>query len=465
MDKVVTTPREAVADVADGAVIGFAGFGLLHGFPISLLIALAQQGSRELTLVCNSLGVGDDIRMELVEKGQVSRLIASFSARPGQRSVAEDLIRWGKLEVELVPQGVLVERCRAAGAGIPAFYTPVAAGTVLAAGKETGTFEGRRHVLERALPLDFAFLRGWRADTLGNVAFRGGNHNFNPAFAKAARCAIVEVDEIVAPGELAPEEVDLPGFWVSRVVRATERMPLERLLAAAAPPRRKPDSARTYHGKPGLTRDGVARRAARLLPEGGYVNLGVGLPTLVSNHLRGRDVTLHAENGIMGYGELVQGDGIDADVYNAGGQFVSVNPGASYFDSVASFEMARSGRMDAVVLGAYQVDQEGNLANWTTPEQTGGGIGGAMDLVAGARRLITVMEHRDSRGRAKLVRRCDYPLTGAACVDVVVTDLALLVRRGGEFWLDEVAPGFTPADVVALTELDLRVAPEVRDMA
>jgi 3-oxoacid CoA-transferase len=461
MDKVVGSPAEAVADVASGAVVGFAGFGQLHGFPLSLLTALRDSGTGDLTLVCNSLGVGNDVRMELVENGQASKLVVSFSARPAQRSVAEELIEAGKLEVELVPQGILVERCRAVAAGIPGFYTPVGADTVLAAGKEIREFHGRRHVLETALPLGFALLRGWKADTVGNVVFRGSSHNFNTSFAKAARCAIVEVDEIVPVGGLGPNDVHLPGIWVNRVVLATERISLEQLLGAGAAPRRAAATARTYHGKPALTRSGIARRAARLLPEGGYANLGTGLPTLVANHLRDRDVTLHGENGIIGYGGLVNGGDVDPDVYNAGGQFVSLRPGASYFDSVESFEMARSGRLDTVVLGAYQVDQDANLANWTTPAQAGGGIGGAMDLVVGARQLIIVMEHRDSKDRPKLVRSCEYPLTAAGCVDVVVTDLALLVRRDGAFWLDEVAPGFTPAEVAGLTAMDVQIPAHV----
>lgn len=461
MDKVVMSPEDAVADIGDGAVVGFAGFGLAHGYPLCLLSALRHRGSRELTLICNSLGNGQDVRMGLIEDGQVSKLVAAFSARPGQRSAAEELIDSGKLEVELVPQGTLVERCRAAAARIPAFYTPVGADTVLAEGKEARDFDGVPHVLETALPMDFALLRGWRADTEGNVVFRGSAQNFNPSFAKAARCTLVEVEEIVEPGELSPDEIQLPGIWVDRVVLATDRVTLADLAATAAAKRRPPDSAKSYLGKPALTRGALAERAARLLAEGSYVNLGTGLPTLVAGHLDGRDVTLHAENGIMGYGGQVSGDEIDPDVYNAGSEFVSVRPGASFFDSVESFEMARSGRLDAVVLGAYQVDQDANLANWTTPAQTGGGIGGAMDLVAGARQLVIVMEHHDSSGRPKLVSRCDYPLTAAGCVDVVVTDLALLVRRDGDFWLDEVAPGFTPDEVVGLTGMDVRVPAHV----
>ncbi|MDE3077488.1 MAG: 3-oxoacid CoA-transferase subunit A, partial [Chloroflexota bacterium] len=436
MNKVAASPENAIADLQDGASIAFAGFGLLHRFPISLLTALRDSGARNLTLVCNSLGGGNDVRTQLVERRQVRKLIAAFSTRPGNRSATEEQIAAGELEVELVPQGVLVERCRAAGAGIAAFYSPVAVGTLIAEGKDVRHFNGTPHVLEHALPVDYAFLRGWKADTMGNVVFRGGSQNFNPSFAKAARIAIAEVDEIVEPGEIAPHEVDLPGICVARVVKATKSVSVEEVLSLGSR-RRPPDSARSYHGKPALTREGIARRAAQLLRPGSYVNLGIGLPTLVSNHLAGKDVTLHAENGIMGYGELVYGEQIDPDLYNAGGQFVCVRPGASYFDSVESFGMARSGKLDAVILGGYQVDQAGNLANWTTPEQVGGGIGGAMDLVSGGNQLIIVMEHRDSRDRPKLVRHCEYALTGRECVDVVVTDLALLVRRDGAFWLEE----------------------------
>ena len=147
---------------------------------------------------------------------------------------------------------------------------------------------------------------------------------------------------------------------------------------------------------------------------------------------------------------------IDHDVFNASGQYVSALPGTSFFDSVTSFEMARSGKLNTVILGAYQVDQDGNLANYSLGDPRLGGIGGAMDLVAGKRSLIIMMEHRDSQGRPKLVRRTEYPLTGVACVDVVVTDLAILRRINGEFVIEQVADGFSAEEVRALTEMDVK---------
>jgi 3-oxoacid CoA-transferase len=464
MNKVVTSPSQAVADIADGATIAIAGFSVGHRFANSLLLALREQGTKNLCIVCNSLGDPGALRGQiLAENRQVKKLIAAFSVRPGTPTASEDQIVAGELEVELVPQGILVERCRAGGAGIPAFYSPTSVGTELAAGREIREFDGKPHVLEHAIRVDYAFLRGYRADRLGNVQFRGGSLNFNPSFAKAARVAIVEVDEIVEPGAIPPELINLPGIFVARVVKTAQTGDGK---AWRRPERRPSDKPRLYNGKPALTRAGIAQRAAALVKDGAYVNLGVGIPTMVSNYLQQRDVILHAENGVLGYGEMVTGDDeIDPDIYNAAGQFVALKPGASFFDSVTSFEMARGGRIDTVILGAYEVDQSGSVANWSTSDARRGGIGGAMDLLSGKGELIIVMEHSDSKGRAKLRRACTYPLTGRGCVNYVVTDLALLRWQDGKFVLDEVAPGFTPSEVVDLTEMEIAVAAHVGTMA
>ena len=451
MDKVVASPEEALADLCDGASIAVAGFGTSFGFPGSLLVAARDKGVKDLCLVSNGLGAIGQLRsVVLVQSGQVSRLVVSFSSRPRLRTRADELIEAGKIQVELVPQGTLVERMRAGGAGIPAFYTPTGVGTPIAEGKEVRYFDGKPYILEHALHVDYAFLRGERADRLGNVEFRGTNINFNPSFAKAARIAIVEVNEIVDVGQIPPERVGLPGAFVKTTVEPDNIRPASR---------RPADQPRVYNGKPAWTRNEMARRTAGVLPEPGYVNLGTGMPTLVSNYIADRDIILQGENGILGYGELVEGNDVDRNVFNAGGQFVALRPGASFFDSVTAFEMARSGRLDAVVLGAYQVDEEGNLANYSTTISIQGGIGGAMDLVAGKKTLIVMMEHRDSQDRPKLVRRASMPLTGRTCVDIIVTDLAILRRVDGVFVLEEVAEGFRPAEVLALTDMDVRLSP------
>ncbi len=186
---------------------------------------------------------------------------------------------------------------------------------------------------------------------------------------------------------------------------------------------------------------------------------------MVSNYLVGRDVILHAENGVLGYGQmLTEEKDIDPDIYNAAGQFVALKPGASFFDSVTSFEMARGGRIDTVILGAYEVDQTASVANWSTADAKRGGIGGAMDLLSGKGDLIIVMEHADSKGRPKLRKQCTYPLTGKGCVTWVVTDLALLRWNGERFVLEAVAPGFTPQEVIAMTEMEIAAGASVAAM-
>jgi len=461
MDKVVESPEKAIADIADGATIAIAGFSVGHRFANSLIIALREKGTKGLTLVCNSLGDPGATRGQiLAENRQVKKLIAAFSVRPGTPTASEEQIAKGEMEVELVPQGILVERCRAGGAGIPAFYSPTSVGTDLVKGREIREFDGRPHVLEMAIHVDYAFLRGYRADRLGNVQFRGGSQNFNPAFAKAAKVAIVEVDEIVEAGVIPPELIDLPGIFVKRVVKTTQKFDLW-----LRPERRPSDKPRLYGDKPALTRAGIAKNAARLVKDGTYVNLGVGIPTMVSNYLVERDVILHAENGVLGYGRMVSEEkDVDPDTYNAAGQYVALKPGASFFDSVTSFEMARGGRIDTVILGAYEVDQTASVANWSTADAKRGGIGGAMDLLSGKGDLIIVMEHADSKGRPKLRKKCSYPLTGKGCVTWVVTDLAMMRWDGARFVLEAVAPGFTAQEIIAMTEMELVAAPAVRVM-
>jgi 3-oxoacid CoA-transferase len=452
MDKVVGSAAAAVSDLTPGSVIGVGGFGIVHAFPVHLIAAVRELGLTDLVIVTNSLGSENGHPLSLVQQGQVRKLIAAFSVRPGSSIGSADTISPVPLEIELVPQGLLAERLRAAGAGMGPFFSPVAADTVLAAGKERRVFGGRDHVLEQPLPLDVGLIYAHAADQAGNLVFRGASQNFGPSVAKAARIVIAEVDEIVENGSLAPDDIGLPGIFVDRVVASPTRRE-----AVWRRPRVDEQRPREYLGHRGRSGRQIAERVAALLPEGSYVNLGVGLPTMVSDFLDGRDVTLHAENGLLGYGTRLAPEDADIDVFNAASEPVMLRKGASTFDTVEAFEIARGGRLDAVILGAYQVGADGTFANWTTPALGGGAIGGAMDLVVQPGKLIIAMWHCDRSGQPKVVRQCAYSPTGIGCVDVIVTDLAVLERDERGLVLRECWPGFTPADIQQLSEAPLIV--------
>ncbi|MCP9770523.1 3-oxoacid CoA-transferase subunit B [Lacihabitans sp. LS3-19] len=430
--------KEAASMVKEGDILLQGGFGMT-GNPVHLMHALAEIGTKNLTFIGNNTGepgLGGD---RLLTNGQLKKIIGSFfTSNPN----AVKAVQGGLVEAELIPQGTLAEAIRAGGAGIGGFYTKTSAGTKIAEGKEVKIIDGEEQVFVKSIKGNVAFIRAWRADTSGNLQYRMTENNFNKAMATAADLVIAEVEEIVPVGAIAPENVHTQGCFVDYLVEA--KLTLEDLgTSASVSSSKKVDEVRMN----------MARRALQELKKGDVVNLGIGIPTLVADLITDEHgIILHTENGMLGVGPVPKDGGGAMDYpVNAGKIPVTPLKGSSYFDSAESFAMIRGGHIDVAIMGGLECDEAANLANWAVPGKPLLGVGGAMDLAKGAKRLIITMTHANPDRSAKVVPACVLPLTASGVVDMIITDKAVFAYPNGQLTLLELMPNATLEEVRNLT--------------
>ncbi|KAH1536235.1 hypothetical protein KXX61_000845 [Aspergillus fumigatus] len=464
VSKLFRDADEAVSDLKSGSTILSSGFGLC-GVADTLLSAINRRGVENLhslTAVSNNAGApGRGGLSTLTQAGQVDRLILSYL---GNNKALEKKYLTGKIAIELCPQGTLAERLRAGGAGIPAFFTPTGAHTLLQAGEIPVRLDESGKVLERGTPRETRIF--WKADEAGNCVFRYTTKAFGPVMAKAATLTIVEAENIVPVGSIDPNDVDLPGIFVDRVVPATAEKHIE--IRKLRTPENE-DATKTLSDPAMAQRNRIARRAAKELKQGYYVNLGVGIPTLAPSFLpEGTKVWVQSENGILGMGPYPTEDEVDPDIINAGKETVTLMPGAATFDSTESFGMIRGGHVDVSILGALQVSAKGDLANYMIPGKVFKGMGGAMDLISNPdqTKIVVATSHTAKDGSPKVVAECSLPLTGANCVSTIITELCVFQvnRSKGELLLTELAPGVEVEEVRSKTGASFAVADQLKIM-
>lgn len=476
--KLCDSAAEAIKSIKSRSSIIIGGFGLA-GVPFSLIKAITRSPSiNGLWLVSNTAGTEHHGLSLLLRSGQTAKITCSYI---GDNKFFEQMYLKGKVELELVPQGTLAERIRCGGAGIDFFTTPTGSGTLVELGgfvqkySADGLAElisqpkptivsqstGKRLLLEPAIRADVALVKAFKADETGNLVFNKSAFNFNGDAARAAKHVIAEVEHLVPSGSIDPNFVHLPGIFVDTIVLTEEKeKPFEKIVNKKTISRAKEQKS----GK-SLKRMRIAKRAAQELFDGANINLGVGIPTLIPSFADPSfELNIHAENGILGVSDYPDEGQEDPDLINPGKEPITVKDSASFFSSADSFGIVRGGHLDITYLGAMEVDENGDLANWVIPGKALRGMGGAMDLVGSGSRVIVLTEHKTKNDTPKIRKICQLPLTGYKCVSKIITELAVfeVLPDGKGLLLTDIAEDTTLNHVISSTECTFTVADNLR---
>ncbi len=422
------------------------GFSLV-GIPDNGMLAVIRKGIKNLKIVTNIATIGEWGIGLMLKNHQVAEVHASYV---GENPVFERQYMKGEVSLHPIPQGSLLEQCRASVAGLGAVFVKAGVGTYVETGgfpmrfgpdgksvvqvtrpRPKYVFDGKEYLLEEPIQVDFAMIKAYQGDKYGNLRMRKTARNFNPDMAGMGKVTIAEVEHIV--DEIPADRIHVPGHLVDRVYQCeTLYRKIERLRVRKAPGAKgKGKEAEKKEESKDARRNRIAKRAVQELEAGMYCNLGVGIPVLVANQIIGKvDVDLQGENGIVGMGPYPLPNEVDPDLINAGKETITEKIGHSHGSSTDAFGMMRGLHLHMTMIGGFQVSEKGDLANWIIPGHKVKGMGGAMDLVSCGSRVIVAMEHVGPGGKHKILKECNIPLTGKGVVSRLITDLVFDAWRG-----------------------------------
>ena len=465
--RVFDNPTEAIADIRTGSSIAIGG-SMNVGFPENLIKAVKAYGNYDFTLVTLGCSVEGYAVNSLISNRQVKRLITPFLGSKDIQSQYHN----GELELELVPGGTLAEKIRAAGAGIPGFWTSTGVGTIIeeggfpikykrggvgisiqAEGKEKRYFNGKEHLYEESIRTEYSLVKAWKADPLGNLVYRRTAKNFNPEIAICSKVTIAEVEELVPLGSLDPDEIDTPGIFVHRIIKGeaySKPLFVNELIDDQGD---REDSKKTEVSRQ------IAKRAAKEFKAGMYIKIDTGIPSLITEYLPD-GVIVASSSGIIGVSK--ENKIIDPDTIIASGSPAGLIAGAAVVSTNMIMDLIRGGHFNASVMGAFQVSSNGDLANWFVPGVYVKGIGGSMDSVADKDQLNIITMHHTYDGRPKIVPECTLPLTGKRCVKKIITELGVFDFREDGLNLLELAQGVTLDHIRSKTGCGFTVSSDLR---